>query len=90
MTTPSLAPLSAAQALDAFFLEGRCKVLDLAAILDRIDRGISAEQAHQDPRLVKLRQAIEALRGEGPDRAERIQQLFSRPYDPAWERPTPR
>jgi hypothetical protein len=31
-------PLAAAQALDDYFLEARSKLLDLAAILDRIDR----------------------------------------------------
>ena len=35
-------PLPAPKALDAFFLEARCKILDLAAILDRIDRGPDA------------------------------------------------
>ena len=32
-------PLPAAQALEAYFLEARSKLLDLAAMLDRIDRG---------------------------------------------------
>ena len=44
---PSLAPVPAAQALDTWFLEARSKLLDLAAIFDRIDRGGGS----QDPRL---------------------------------------
>ena len=35
-------PLSAAQALNTYFLEARSKLLDLAAMLDRIDRGGAA------------------------------------------------
>jgi hypothetical protein len=33
-----MTPLPAAKALEAYFLEARCKILDLAAILDRIGR----------------------------------------------------
>ncbi len=87
MTT--LAPLSSRVALDAFFLEARCKLLDLAALLDRIDRGGSAE-VRNDPRLGRIRQALELLHEDSPDRAERIQRLFSLEYDPHWERPQPR
>ena len=36
-------PMTAKAALDAFFLEARSKVLDLAAILDRIGRGGGVE-----------------------------------------------
>ena len=34
-----MTPLPAGKALDAFFLEARSKILDVAAILDRIERG---------------------------------------------------
>ena len=34
-----MTPLPATQALDRYFLEARSKLLDLAAILDRIGRG---------------------------------------------------
>lgn len=84
----SVAPLSSRAALDAYFLEARCKLLDLAAILDRIDRG-GAELAN-DPRLARIRQALELLREERGDRAERVQRIFSLDYDPKWERPRPR
>jgi hypothetical protein len=82
----TLMPLPAAQALDTFFLEARAKLLDLAAILDRIDRGGHVS----DPRLDRIRQAIGILGEAGPERAVRVQGLFSLPYDPNWERPTPR
>ncbi len=83
-------PLPAAKALDSYFLEARCKLLDLAAILDRIGRGAGHPAAAKDPRLAKVRQALEALRDEKEGRAEQIQRIFSLDYDPAWELPRPR
>jgi hypothetical protein len=84
-----MTPLNARTALDTFFLEARSKLLDLAAIFDRIDRG-SGRADLDDPRLQRLRQALELIREEKPGRAERVQQLFSLEYDPNWERPQPR
>ena len=83
-------PLPATKALDAYFLEARCKMLDLAAILDRIGRGQGAGEADKDPRVQKIRQALEVLHDQSGGRAERVQQIFSRDYDPNWERPKPR
>jgi hypothetical protein len=84
-----ITPLSSRAALDAHFLEARSKLLDLAAFLDRIDRGGSAE-VKADPRLERIRQALEVLHRESGDRAEPIQRIFSLEYDPHWERPQPR
>ncbi len=81
-------PLPADKALDAYFLEARCRLLDLAAILDRINRG-GADLA-ADPRVQRIRQAVEVLHDPSGGRAERIQQIFSREYSPTWERPQPR
>jgi hypothetical protein len=83
-------PLPAAQALDNYFLEARSKLLDLAAILDRIGRGREAAGVDEDPRLEKLRRALEVLHDRSGGRAERIQKIFSLDYDPSWERPEPR
>jgi hypothetical protein len=85
-----MSPLTSPTALDTFFLEARCKILDLAAILDRIDRGGGAAEIDTDPRLTRIREALEVLRDESPARAERIQQVFSLDYDASWERPKPR
>jgi hypothetical protein len=82
--------LPAAQALDRYFLEARSKLLDLAAILDRIGRGEGTAIADTDPRLQRIREALEVLHDKSGGRAERIQQIFSLPYDPTWERPQPR
>ena len=81
----TLQPLSGAQALESSFLDARARILDLAAILDRIDRGGGVD----DPRLTKLLAAITML-ADGPGRAERVQTLFSLAYDAGWVRPTPR
>ena len=85
-----MTPLTSKAALDSFFLEARAKILDLAAILDRIDRGQGASDTHHDPRLERVRGALELLLESGPARAERVQQLFSLAYDSTWERPAPR
>ena len=84
-----MTPLPARAALDAYFLEARCKALDLAAILDRLDRGTGPGVA-DDPRLARLRRAVETLLSAGGNRAERVQEIFSLDYDPAWVRPEPR
>jgi hypothetical protein len=85
-----MTPLPAERALDAFFLEARSKLLDLAAILDRIGRGGESSGADSDPRMAKMRQALEVLLDRSGGRAERIQQIFSLEYDPNWKRPQPR
>jgi hypothetical protein len=83
-------PLAARQALDAYYLELRCKLLDVAGILDRIGRGEGASGTDADPRLGNVAKALEVLADRSGGRAERIQQIFSRDYDPSWERPKPR
>lgn len=82
--------LTSRHVLDEYFLEARCKLLDVAAILDRIERGDNSGAVDDDPRMIKIRQAIEALNDPGMDRAERIQQIFSLAYDENWTRPQPR
>jgi hypothetical protein len=82
-------PLAAEQALDRYFLEARCKLLDVAAILDRVGRGSYASGLEKDPRLERIRQALEVLHDQSGGRAERIQKIFSLDYEPAWERPRP-
>lgn len=85
-----MTPLPAPQVLDVYFLEARAKVLDLAAILDRIGRGADPAAALADPRAQNLRRALEILLTRSDGRAEAVQQLFSLDYDPDWKRPRPR
>jgi len=74
--------MSAEQIFERWFLETRSKLLDVAANLDRIDRAPSGRV--DDPRLAAIEEALHILLGPGPDRAERIQMIFSREYDPDW------
>jgi hypothetical protein len=85
-----MAPLPARTALDTYFLEARCKLLDLAGILDRIGRGTGVGDAAADPRLAAIQRALEVLGRADGGRAERVQELFSLAYDPDWSRPEPR
>ena len=82
-----MTPMPANRALDHYFLEARCRVLDLAAILDRIGRGSGTVQS--DARIDQLKRAVHSLLDLDANRAERVQEVFSLPYDPSWKRPQP-
>jgi hypothetical protein len=75
-------PLDAPETLNREFLELRARLLSVAAALDRIDRAGGAVAG--DPRMAKIRRALEILGDDGPDRAERFQLLFSREYEADW------
>jgi hypothetical protein len=84
-------PLSARQALDAYFLEARCKLLDVAALFDRIERGTGQEEIAVDPRWLKLQKALDLLAPKAAgERAQAVQELFSIIYDADWKIPAPR
>ena len=69
--------------LDREFLEIRAKILQLAAALDRIDR--SDEPNPSDLRIKRIRAGLEVLVGDHSRRAEQVQMIFSREYDPQWK-----
>jgi len=73
--------------LERHFLEIRAKLIELAATLDRIDRGEGSAKVTKDDRLVRLHHAAAIMNDDKPDRAARIQMLFSDSYDPDWQRP---
>ncbi len=77
-------PMSAAQTLDREFLEIRARLLEVAASLDRIDRG--GGSVEDDPRMNMIWEAIEILEDEKSDRAEQIQLIFSREYEDDWQK----
>ncbi len=58
---------------DDAFLEMRCRCLSLASDLDRAQRA----NVNSDPRLQALREAIGLLLQDEPNRAERVELLFS-------------
>ena len=76
-------PLSAPEILNREFLEIRCKILELAAAFDRLERAEGS--LGDDPRLIRLREALSVVRDQSHDRAEQVQMIFSRPYDEAWQ-----
>lgn len=75
---------SANDVLEAEFLSVRAKILEVAAALDRLDRG-EGDVAH-DPRREGIRRAIDVLQSDGGGRAEEVQLIFSRHYDSDWKR----
>jgi hypothetical protein len=75
--------LSAPEILNREFLEIRCKILELAAAFDRLER--SEGSVSSDPRLAKLREALNTILEHPSDRAEQVQMIFSREYDDDWQ-----
>ena len=71
-------PMTAREVTDAYFMEHRAKVLDLAAFLDRLDRAKDAPQNH-DFRVRALRNAIAILLEPSGGRAKRVLDLMSDP-----------
>jgi hypothetical protein len=62
------------QLLDLYFMEARAKLIDLAAFLDRVDRG----EGEADFRLAAFQSALSEL-GSAPDRAKRVLLSLSDP-----------
>jgi hypothetical protein len=75
--------LSAPEILNREFLEVRCKILELAAAFDRLNR--SQGSVATDPRIAKLREALTTILEQPADRAELVQMIFSREYDDDWQ-----
>lgn len=74
-------PTATGSMLDREFLNIRCRLLDLAAALDRVERADGSGESSQRQ---LIREALAFLADDGVDRAERVQMLFSLPYDPDW------
>jgi len=79
MPTLPTTPATARQTLDTYFLETRAKLLEIAANLDRVDRSPALHELRGDSRLVFINQALEILQSPAPNRAEKIQRLYSKP-----------
>lgn len=61
------------QVLDLYFMDARCKLIDLAAFLDRVERGSGTD----DFRLAAFQAALKELEEPGMNRAERVLLAFS-------------
>jgi hypothetical protein len=84
--------------LDSEFLGIRCRLIELAAALDRIDRAggdcpnfrlsengtVPFDSVSGDPRMAQIRRSLEILADDGPNRAEQVQMVFSLPYEKGW------
>ncbi len=77
-----MAASSAPDVLQREFLTIRSHLIDLAALLDRVDRGDGPWR--DDPRAVQVIQSLQALTAAEPGRAEKLLQIFSLSYDAAW------
>jgi len=77
---------NASDVLQREFLSLRCKIIEVAAALDRIGR---AGGVCDDPRVEQIRRSLELVSQprETADRAEQVQLIFSLPYDPQWRQP---
>ena len=77
-STPTALPKSAKEILDHYHLEMRWRCLSLAADLDRVQcREGGAELLRNDPRAIKLQKALAVLLEDVPNRAEKVQDIFS-------------
>jgi hypothetical protein len=75
--------LDAPEVLNREFLEIRARLVQVAALLDRLDRAPGSVSG--DPRLAGVRNALEVLAKPDPGRAEKLQLIFSRHYEPDWK-----
>ncbi len=62
------------EVLDLYFMDARCKLIDLAAFMDRVERGTGNE----DFRMTEFRKALKALEAAG-NRAEKVLLALSDP-----------
>ena len=75
--------MNSKEILDREFLGLRAKILEIGATLDRIERGEG--DVSSDARMSLIQEALRLVANQTPHRAERIQLLFSRQYDEAWQ-----
>lgn len=80
--THGLATSRSDTVLDREFLEIRAKLLELASSLDRLDRATGSLQ--DDSRMLQIKKSLAILSENSESRAERVQLVFSRPYESDW------
>jgi hypothetical protein len=71
--------MSRRQTIDAYFLEHRAKLLDVAAFLDRVDRAFAGQSETEDFRMAAFKSALAVLSDPEPQRAKRVLEVFSDP-----------
>ena len=73
---------SPSEVLSQEFLQTRAKILEVAAFYDRLGDVASADLDGRQLEL--LRKGCQILNDDQPDKAARVQLLFSREYDENW------
>jgi len=63
------------QVLDLYFLDARCKLIEIAAFLDRVDRASGSA----DFRLAAFRESMKHLAESQPERAKTVLTALSDP-----------
>jgi hypothetical protein len=76
-------PLTAAEVLEREFLNIRARILEVGALLDRLDR--AGDGIPHDPRRERIDRALAVLSQSDPRRAEQIQMIFSLSYEENWQ-----
>lgn len=72
-------PMTTDQVIEAYFLEHRGKLIDIAAFLDRVDRAAQTDSADEDFRLKALHEGLRLVADGQPDRARRLLNMLSDP-----------
>ena len=70
-------PMTAKEVIDAYFIENRWRILEIAAFLDRVDRSKDPEAGKKDFRYRALKNALKILVESGEERTEALQRNFS-------------
>ena len=70
-------PMSAKEVIEAYFLENRARILEIASFLDRIDRAKSLETGRADFRYKALMRGLRILLESEGNRAQALQVNFS-------------
>ena len=70
-----MTPMTRQELLDLYFMEARAKLIDLAAFMDRVERGTGDE----DFRMDGFRKALAELNATKPERAKRVLLSLSDP-----------
>jgi hypothetical protein len=76
-------PLTAAEVLEREFLTIRARILEVGAMLDRLER--AEGEVRLDPRCQRIQRALAVLAQDSVSRAEQIQMIFSLPYEEDWQ-----
>jgi hypothetical protein len=66
------------QVLDLYFMDARCKLIEIAAFMDRLDRASESKEGSEDFRMTEFRKALRSLDAKS-DRAEKVLLALSDP-----------